>query len=59
MVPIRVKFDGRYQSFQLVESYSGLEFEEGEEYCLVPDSPQTDIHGDADVLDSFDRNFIN
>lgn len=58
MIPIRVKFDGRYQSFQLVESYTGLDLEGGEEYCLVPDSPQTDVYGD-EGRDSFDHCHIH
>ncbi len=37
MIPIRVKFDARYQHFKLVEEYKGHLFEDGEDYCLVTD----------------------
>jgi hypothetical protein len=56
MVPIRVKFDGRYQTFQLVESYTGLDLEDGEAYCLVPDSPRSEIFDD-DIRDVFERGY--
>ena len=46
MIPIRVKFDERHQSLKLIESYNGPLFEDGEDYCLILDNPESDIEKD-------------
>ena len=50
MIPIRVKFDPRYQQFQLIESYNGHLFEDGDDYCLVPDNPNSHFGTDDDDI---------
>ena len=52
MIPIRVKFDKYTQQFQLIEPYHGHLFEDGEDYCLVPDHPDSgaDETGYDDLL---------
>jgi hypothetical protein len=47
MVPIRVKFDGRHESVQLIESYNGPLFEDGEDYCLILDDSDSDVDNDS------------
>ena len=61
MIPIRIKFDGRYQQVKLEEYPDGYmfgygEFEEGEDYYLLTEDPSIDIAvEDFDlVTDAFD-----
>ncbi len=41
MIPIRVRFDRNNQQFELIEDYKGHLFEDGEDYCLVLDKPNS------------------
>ena len=66
MIPIRIKFDARYQQFKLEEypdsymleggDFEAGEFEEGEDYYLVTEDPSIDIAAeDFDLItDAFD-----
>ena len=66
MIPIRIKFDARYQQFKLEEFPDGFlleggeyeegKFEEGEDYYLVTEDPSIDLGAeDFDLItDEFD-----
>ena len=53
MVPIRLKFDPRYQQVKLVESYDGLFFDD-DGYCIVSDSPGVDFGTDNFNIDEIE-----
>ena len=53
MIQIRVKFDETHQSLKLIESYNGPLFEDGEDYCLIFDNPES-----ISDTDSFDQIYL-